>query len=74
MEEFFRQGDLEKERHMTVSALCNRCTTAIPKSQSCKQKLTQLLFKIYFCLFRFFQNGGFTNVPNLGQVCAQHAV
>ena len=37
MEEFFRQGDLEKEKNITVSAHCDRCTTAIPKSQSCKQ-------------------------------------
>ncbi|OMJ72662.1 hypothetical protein SteCoe_28830 [Stentor coeruleus] len=33
-EEFFRQGDLEKERGQTVSMYCDRVTTDIPKSQA----------------------------------------
>ena len=36
MEEFFRQGDLEKEKKMSVSFLCDRCTTVISVSQSSK--------------------------------------
>lgn len=33
MEEFFQQGDLEKESKLPLSFLCDRCTTHIPKSQ-----------------------------------------
>lgn len=34
MEEFFQQGDLERERNLTISFLCDRTTTHIPKAQS----------------------------------------
>lgn len=34
MEEFFRQGDAERKRDLPISALCDRYTTIIPKSQS----------------------------------------
>ncbi|OMJ89976.1 hypothetical protein SteCoe_7764 [Stentor coeruleus] len=33
-EEFFRQGDIEKERGQAVSMYCDRVTTDIPKSQA----------------------------------------
>ena len=33
-EEFFHQGDLEKERKLVVSIYCDRETTDIPKSQA----------------------------------------
>ncbi|CAG9332757.1 unnamed protein product [Blepharisma stoltei] len=33
-EEFFRQGDLEKQRNQQVSMYCDRDTTEIPKSQA----------------------------------------
>ena len=32
-EEFFNQGDLEKDQGLPISFLCNRDTTSIPKSQ-----------------------------------------
>jgi cAMP-specific phosphodiesterase 4 len=31
-EEFFTQGDLEKENNLPVSMLCDRCTTHVAKS------------------------------------------
>jgi hypothetical protein len=34
MEEFFKQGDMERELNLPISFLCDRTTTAIPKSQS----------------------------------------
>eukprot|EP01107_Rhizomastix_libera_P017083 TRINITY_DN7649_c0_g1_i1.p1 TRINITY_DN7649_c0_g1~~TRINITY_DN7649_c0_g1_i1.p1 ORF type:complete len:605 (+),score=128.22 TRINITY_DN7649_c0_g1_i1:68-1882(+) len=34
MEEFFRQGDEEKQREITVSAMMDRLTTRIPKAQT----------------------------------------
>ncbi len=33
MQEFFIQGDLEKSENLTVSYLCDRATTNVPKSQ-----------------------------------------
>lgn len=33
MEEFFRQGDLEKERNMEISPMCDRQTATIEKTQ-----------------------------------------
>jgi len=33
MEEFFRQGDQEKSRGMDVSAMCDRLTASVEKSQ-----------------------------------------
>ena len=33
MNEFFLQGDLEKEKNLPISPLCNRETTSIPSSQ-----------------------------------------
>jgi len=33
MEEFFQQGDLEKQRQITVSAMMDRTTANIPKVQ-----------------------------------------
>ena len=33
MEEFFRQGDLERERGMDISPMCDRHTATIEKSQ-----------------------------------------
>lgn len=33
-EEFFRQGDLEKQRSQQVSMYCDRDTTEVPKSQA----------------------------------------
>lgn len=33
MEEFFRQGDLERERNMEISPMCDRKTATIEKSQ-----------------------------------------
>lgn len=33
-EEFFRQGDIEKERKQEISMYCDRLNTDIPKSQS----------------------------------------
>lgn len=32
-EEFFMQGDLEKEKNLPVSMLCDRTTTHVAKSQ-----------------------------------------
>lgn len=34
MEEFFKQGDLEKSKKLSVSMYCDRMTTNIPKSQA----------------------------------------
>jgi hypothetical protein len=34
MEEFFKQGDLEKSKKLPVSMYCDRMTTNIPKSQA----------------------------------------
>lgn len=34
MEEFFRQGDKEKQLNLPISYLCDRYITTIPKSQS----------------------------------------
>lgn len=33
MQEFFNQGDLEKNENLPVSYLCDRATTSVPKSQ-----------------------------------------
>lgn len=33
MEEFFRQGDLERERGMDISPMCDRHLASIEKSQ-----------------------------------------
>jgi len=41
MEEFFRQGDQEKARGMDVSAMCDRHTASVEKSQ------VSLTFYIY---------------------------
>lgn len=33
MEEFFRQGDKERERGMEISAMCDKHTASVEKSQ-----------------------------------------
>lgn len=33
MEEFFRQGDLEKELGLDISPMCDRLTATVEKSQ-----------------------------------------
>jgi len=35
MQEFFRQGDLEREQDLDVSPMCDRRTATIEKSQVC---------------------------------------
>ena len=55
MEEFFRQGDQEKSRGMDVSAMCDRLTASVEKSQVSPCLPTNLgrtfLLKVYV-LFR----------------------
>ena len=33
MQEFYRQGDMERERGMDISAMCDRHTATVEKSQ-----------------------------------------
>lgn len=35
MEEFFRQGDKERERGMEISPMCDKHTASVEKSQVC---------------------------------------
>jgi len=48
MQEFFRQGDLEREQDLDVSPMCDRHTATIEKSQV---RLLTYLFN-YFLFFR----------------------
>ena len=43
MEEFFRQGDQEKELKRQCSPLCDRNTTLVPESQIGMHKLSSKL-------------------------------
>jgi len=52
MEEFFRQGDSERTMNLPISFLCDRFSTAIPKSQSGFFEFVALpLFKAWSKLF-----------------------
>lgn len=64
-EEFFNQGDMEKNEKLPVSFLCDRNTTNIPKSQvgfitnivlPCFKVLTQLLPSCDFLLKNLYTN------------------
>lgn len=45
MEEFFRQGDKERERGMEISAMCDKHTASVEKSQ-----VTHFLYHpLYLC-------------------------
>ena len=35
MQEFFRQGDLERQQNLDVSPMCDRHTATVEKSQVC---------------------------------------
>jgi len=48
MEEFFRQGDSERTMNLPISFLCDRFSTAIPKSQSGKDVFcSTLIIAVY---------------------------
>ena len=59
MEEFFNQGDLEKEKGMAVSPLCDRTTVSLPESQ---------LGFIKFVVLPLFEVLG-TMMPHARAVC-----
>lgn len=40
MEEFFRQGDKERERGMEISPMCDKHTASVEKSQVCGSQVT----------------------------------
>lgn len=46
MEEFFRQGDLEKELGLDISPMCDRLTATVEKSQVLLQISMDLLCEI----------------------------
>ncbi|NXJ73040.1 PDE4A phosphodiesterase, partial [Rostratula benghalensis] len=47
MEEFFRQGDRERERGMEISPMCDKHTASVEKSQRCHPVPTQVGFIDY---------------------------
>ena len=57
-EEFWRQGDLEKERNLPVSFLCDRENVNIPQSQ--KGFLSGFILSTYECLGNIFPSLKFT--------------
>ena len=71
MEEFFRQGDLERDSKMDISPMCDRFNATIEKSQVSKfnniltricnnisYSLNYLMAKLFFCFLRI-------HIPNL---------
>lgn len=59
LEEFFKQGDLEKAKNIPVSMYCDRKTTNIPKSQAG--------FLINICLPLFESWARYINTPNINK-------
>lgn len=55
MEEFFRQGDKERERGMEISAMCDKHTASVEKSQvgnpSHPEPVTSDLYHDLHCFF-----------------------
>lgn len=45
MEEFFRQGDKERERGMEISPMCDKHTASVEKSQVHMQTPTRTIVK-----------------------------
>jgi len=52
MQEFFRQGDLEREQDLDVSPMCDRRTATVEKSQvfDCKHLLDSLTYLLTYSL------------------------
>jgi len=50
MEEFFRQGDQEKARGMDVSAMCDRQTATVEKSQVSILQVPKIILSILIVL------------------------
>ena len=48
MQEFFRQGDLEREQNLDVSPMCDRRTATIEKSQVQHNLLDSLIYSLTF--------------------------
>ena len=48
MEEFFKQGDIERERGLEFSPLCDRHNTMVPQSQIGKIKITDPIFTLIY--------------------------
>jgi cAMP-specific phosphodiesterase 4 len=46
MEEFFRQGDRERDAGIEISPMCDRYNATIEKSQVKKDQLKKLIIKI----------------------------
>lgn len=52
MDELFRQGDMERERGIDVSAMCDRQTATVEKQQVCfihLKKHTTYVHRNYLC-------------------------
>jgi hypothetical protein len=57
-EEFWRQGDLEKEKNLPISFLCDRENTNVPQSQ--KGFISGFILPTFECLYNIFPTLKFT--------------
>lgn len=46
MEEFFQQGDKERERGMEISPMCDKHTASVEKSQVSNMKFSKFLWAL----------------------------
>ncbi len=69
VDEFFKQGDMEKRLGMTVSFNCDRDTVSLPQSQV--GFIDAIVFPLFSVICEFFPNLNFT-LENLGKNLAYY--
>jgi len=56
MEEFFQQGDLEREKRLDISPMCDRHTATVEKTQVCIMQENVTYPSLCLMLCRFYSN------------------
>jgi len=74
MEEFFRQGDLERDEGLEVSPMCDRFAASIDQTQVCWKKIRLRLELTGYVLCSNFTNKAYLTLVDTSKLMFHHWV